>query len=124
MSTKTKKAKPPGKKSAPAEAPKAEKPKTVMPTGRLPSAIVSARNGSETVERPGRGFSRAELSEGGLPLRLASRWGVPFDSRRRSTVQANVSALKKWYSPQKRAEGASKPAQSAPKKRAPRKKEA
>jgi len=125
LSSKTKKPKPPGKKKeVAAEAPKAKEPKMTKPTGRIPGATVSARRGFSMVERTGKGFSRRELSEGGLPLGLALKWRVPVDLRRRSLLQANVSAVKKWYAQPKRAEGAAtpKPQHLVPRKRAPKKK--
>ncbi len=104
MSSKPKKSK--SEKTKAAEAPVKEAPK--RPAGRVPEAMVSARHGTETVTRPGRGFSLGELSSAGLAPRLASKWGVRVDVRRRSVLDGNVSALKGWEShaaPAKKAEG-------------------
>jgi len=103
---------------------KAGKPRPTRPSGRIPGALVSARHGTGTINRDGKGFSMRELAEGGLPLGLALKWQVPVDLRRRSTIQANVAAIKKWYVASKKAEAAApQKAQPAPRKRAPRKKE-
>ena len=113
------------KKEAPEGAAKAARPKPTKPSGHVPGALVSARHGIGMVERPGKGFSKGELSEGGLPLGLALKWRVPVDVRRKSTIQTNVSAIKKWHVEPKKAEGAvPRKAQPAPRKRAPRKKNA
>jgi hypothetical protein len=52
-----------------------------------------------------------ELVGAGLPLNLASNWGVRLDLRRRSVVDSNVASLKSWNShpgTAKRMEGAAK----------------
>jgi len=125
LSTRTKRAKPAGKKAAPKETPKAEKPKVFKPTGRIPAAVVSARHGFSMVERRGKGFSRKELSEVGLPQHLALEWHVPVDLRRKSIIEANVSAIRKWYAQPKKAEEAASPRQpqAGPRKRTTKKKE-
>ena len=68
------------------------------PSGRIPLAMVTSRHGTGTVTRLGRGFSLGELSGGGLDRRLAAKWGVMVDQRRRSVLEGNVSALKSWHS--------------------------
>jgi ribosomal protein L13E len=68
------------------------------PSGRTPLAMVTARHGTGTITRLGRGFSPGELSGGGLPPSLASKWGVKVDQRRRSVLEGNVMALKSWHS--------------------------
>jgi ribosomal protein L13E len=108
------------------EAAKPARPVVQKPVGRVPTAMVVARRGTETVEREGRGFSKGELSGAELPPLLAARWKVPVDLRRRSVLRANVSALKKWFVRPKKprpAEGR-KPVQAEKRTRkaAPRKK--
>jgi hypothetical protein len=45
-------------------------------------------------ERPGRGFSMAELKEAGLDARTARKHGVPTDVWRNTRYDANVEQLK------------------------------
>ncbi len=97
-----------GKKSEtkPAAKPAKEGPK--RPSGRVPMAMVSSRHGTDTVTRLGRGFSFGELAGAGLAPRLASKWGVSVDLRRRSVLEHNVSSLKSWgghAAPAKKREG-------------------
>lgn len=94
---KEKLAAPKGKRVKVEETKKPAKPVLQRPVGRVPTAMVVARHGVETVEREGRGFSKGELSGAELPLVLAVHWKVPVDLRRRSVLKANVSALKKWF---------------------------
>ena len=75
--------------------PKVQHPR---PSGRTPMAMVTARHGTGTITRPGRGFSLGELSGSGLPRPLAERWRVRVDPRRRSVLEGNVAALKSWHS--------------------------
>jgi ribosomal protein L13E len=127
LSVRTKKAKPAAKKKQTAtEAPKVEKPKVTKPSGRVPGAAVTVRHGSPMLGRRGKGFSRRELSEGGLPLGLALKWLVPVDLRRRSMTDANVSAIRKWYAQAKKPKREMPPKQprAAPRKRVAKKKEA
>ena len=67
------------------------------PSGRVPLAIVSARHGTGTITRQGKGFSFGELSGGGLSRILAARWGVKVDQRGRSVLIGNVKALTAWH---------------------------
>ena len=67
------------------------------PTGRTPVAMVVARHGTGIVTRQGRGFSLQELSEAGVEPRLAAKWGVWVDRRRRSTLVENVTSLSGWH---------------------------
>ena len=76
--------------------PRAKRPRL---SGRAPQAMVTARHGVGTLTRPGRGFSIGELSGGGLAPRLAAKWGVSVDFRRRSVLDGNVSSLKAWNTP-------------------------
>ena len=46
--------------------------------------------------RVGRGFSRAELKNAGITIRLAKKFGIAVDVRRRSVYQQNVERLKKY----------------------------
>lgn len=66
------------------------------PTGRAPVAMVTTRHGTDMVERPGKGFSHGEIAGAGIDGRLAARWGVSLDQRRRSVLDGNVSSLKQW----------------------------
>jgi len=75
--------------------PKAHHPR---PAGRTPLAMVTARHGTGTITRPGKGFSPGELAGGGLPPSLAAEWGVKVDKRRRSVLEGNVTILKSWCS--------------------------
>ena len=126
MSAKTKKPAASKKaKKAPSGSAEAAVLKIAPPSGRAPRAVVSARHGLGMVERAGKGFSSGELSKVGLSTALALRWKVPVDFRRRSSLDPNVAALKKWYTHPKKAEAAPqpKPAQAAPAKRTAKKKE-
>ncbi len=76
------------------EAPVKEAPK--RPSGRAPLAMVSSRNGTEMVERQGRGFSMGEFAGAGLVPRQAIEWGARVDVRRRSVLDGNVGSLKAW----------------------------
>jgi ribosomal protein L13E len=82
-----KKAAGPKKKTAP-----------VRPKGRTPEATVVSRHGTGIIIRLGRGFSNGELTSAGLEPRLASRWGLVLDPRRRSVIQGNVDSLSAWRS--------------------------
>jgi ribosomal protein L13E len=84
-------------KAKKAEVPEA--PKETRPTGRVPAAMVSARHEGGMVNRGAKGFSLGEMSRAGLPPRLAAKWGVPSDIRRRSVLDENVRSLGKWYTP-------------------------
>lgn len=90
-----------GKKAEKTAAP--AKPRTVAPSGHVPQAVVSSRHSGGMVERRGRGFSEGELAGAGIPVRLARRFGAQIDSRRRSVLDVNVAAMKKWYAPPPRA---------------------
>jgi ribosomal protein L13E len=68
-----------------------------MPTGKIPVAMVVARHGAENLTRQGKGFSLQELSEAGVEPRLAAKWGVWVDQRRRSTLVENVTSLSGWH---------------------------
>ncbi len=87
---------------------KAPKEARSHPVGKPPEAMVVARHETGVVTRQGRGFSMGELAEVGLAPRLASRWGLRLDFRRRSVLQGNVTLLKQWGVPaaaEKKAEG-------------------
>lgn len=75
-----------------------------QPSGPPPAAFVAARHGTGTVEREARGFSMGELERAGVPYQAARRLGVRVDTRRRSVLERNVSSLKGWYSPPRKAE--------------------
>ncbi len=121
MSSKQKKPKPSAgrRKQEKAETRPSKKPvKLERPSGSPPAATVSSRHGTSFVQRAARGFSLRELSEGGLALIQAQRWGVPLDLRRRSVVEANVSSVKKWAS---RARPVEAPEEPKPKHEQPEK---
>ena len=46
--------------------------------------------------RPGRGFSKLEISEVGLTIKEALRLGIPVDLRRRSKHDWNILALREF----------------------------
>ncbi len=97
--------------------------KAEKPVGRIPFPLVRSRHGIASIERRARGFSEGELKEAGLAAPLARAWGVPTDVRRRSVLEANVAAVKKWFTPPKKPEtSAPRPAAKAVRKKAPRKK--
>jgi ribosomal protein L13E len=75
-----------------------EKTRPTRPTGKVPEATVVSRHGTGTITRLGRGFSDGELTTAGLEPRLASRWGLILDPRRRSVIQGNVESLSAWSS--------------------------
>jgi ribosomal protein L13E len=66
------------------------------PSGLLPLAKIQSRHGSALVTRAGRGFSMGELAAAGIPRNTAGKWGVQIDVRRRSSLEANVGALRTW----------------------------
>jgi ribosomal protein L13E len=78
------------------EVPKAKREKPSRPAGKTPQAIVTARHGTGSVTRAGRGFSMGELSSAGIDPHLASSWGLRLDARRRSLIPGNLDTLKKW----------------------------
>lgn len=45
-------------------------------------------------QRHGKGFSREELKKAGLSLKEALKSGIPIDSRRRTTHEDNIEAVK------------------------------
>lgn len=72
--------------------------KTLKPTSAAPFAVVRVRHGSDFMVRQAKGYSPAELEQADLGVGLARRWGLSVDDRRRSALEGNVSALKKWSS--------------------------
>ncbi len=94
------------KKTESGEAPAPVRAEPFKPKGRPPMASVSSRHGSGMITRHSKGFSLTELGGVGLGFGQAKNWGVPVDLRRRSTLEPNMAALKKWYQP---------PAKPAPK---------
>jgi ribosomal protein L13E len=105
-----------------------KKAKTVWlrPRAEIPFATVTSRNGPDTVERRGRGFSQGELMGASVSRSLALKWGVPTDTRRRTNLDSNVQLLKKWFSGAKKTEKAAAPEakKQAPKKKAAQKSDA
>ena len=89
---------PKGKKQAKGEEKKGETrtPKMARPSGLVPLAMVQSRHVSTLVTRAGRGFSMGELASAGIPGNMAGRWGLQVDVRRRSSLEANVGALRAW----------------------------
>jgi len=89
----------PGTKHKKEEKPKhVPKAKTLRPTGAAPFAVVNARHGGDLVLRQAKGYSPGELEQAGLGIGLVRRWGLSVDGRRRSALDGNVTALKKWGS--------------------------
>ena len=113
---KAKKREPKKKDEAPPATGERKKVTWAAPQGSIPKAMVSARHDGEHIVRAGRGFSAGEIAQIGLSPRLARRWGVMLDSLRGSTLEPNVSALKKWFSGAKQVE-VSVPSKPEPKKR-------
>jgi ribosomal protein L13E len=70
--------------------------KVPRPSGLVPLAAIQSRHGSTLVTRTGRGFSMGELAAAGIPRNLAGRWALQVDVRRRSSLEANVGALRTW----------------------------
>ena len=58
-------------------------------------------------QRHGKGFSREELKRAGLSLKEALKFGIPIDSRRRTTYEENVEIVKNFLE-SKKAESKSK----------------
>ena len=58
-------------------------------------------------QRHGKGFSREELKRAGLSLKEALKFGIPIDSRRRTTYEENVEVVKNFLE-SKKAESKSK----------------
>jgi len=75
---------------------KAAKVTMAKPSGTAPLAMVQSRHDLSLVSRPGRGFSMAELEAASIPRGTAGRWGLQIDVRRRSSIEANVGALRTW----------------------------
>lgn len=102
------------------------------PVGVAPRPMVLARHARGSIEREGRGFSNVELRSAAFPIVYARRWRLPIDLRRRSAIETNVQALKKWFVPPRPEPPATKPAPrtkkvpkpAKPKKRARRKRKA
>lgn len=92
MSEKTKKV-----RAAPRKSPKPAKEEIKKPVGHLMPATVSTRHGTGMIVRAGKGFSMGELSAINLSAKLAGRWSVPRDFRRRSVLEPNVQSLKNWF---------------------------
>ncbi len=126
MSAKPKKSRSATKKQAEAKSAEVVRHEVDKPSGHVPKANVISRHGVGTITRAAKGFSMGELSRVSLPANLAGRWGVPTDFRRRSVLERNVEALKKWHTaPYHKAEAApaaTKAEERPVKKRAPRKK--
>jgi len=70
--------------------------KIARPPGLVPLATIQSRHDSTLVTRTGRGFSMRELAASGIPRNMAGRWGLQVDVRRRSSLEANVGALRTW----------------------------
>lgn len=73
--------------------------------------IVQKKSGKQ---RLGKGFSLGELKEAGLSPKQALKIGIPADSRRRTTHEENVKALKDYISTLK---ASAKPKRRKPKSR-------
>jgi ribosomal protein L13E len=70
------------------------------PSGAIPLAMIQSRHGLALVNRAGRGFSMGELVAAGIPRNTAGHWGLQVDVRRRSSLEANVGALRAWTASQ------------------------
>jgi ribosomal protein L13E len=94
----------PSKKKRVSGKKKEEEPKRIVkekvskPAGTPPSAIVEARHNGLMMQRRARGYSLGEITQAGLNVGLARRWGLPVDDMRRSALEGNVTSLKKWSS--------------------------
>ncbi len=126
MSVKPKKSRPGPRKRTEAKPKTAVRQEIKKPTGHVPKANVISRHGVGMITRAGKGFSIGELSAASLPANLAGEWGVPTDFRRRSVLEQNVEALKKWHTaPSHKVESTPPrkiPEEKPAKKRPPRKK--
>jgi ribosomal protein L13E len=69
------------------------------PKGPAPHALVSSRLGGKMIERQGRGFSIGEMEGAELSPAKALGWHLSLDIRRRTVLDGNVLALKKWFVP-------------------------
>lgn len=108
-------AKPKVEKVEKKEAPKKPVVKTEhLELGPAPSPVVAARHLDSMHERPGRGFSLAELTSSGVEFNLARREGLSVDVRRRSVVEGNVEALKQWLKTAVASKPAGEPVAVAP----------
>jgi ribosomal protein L13E len=70
--------------------------KTLKPHGSPPFAMAEVRHSGRMMQRRARGYSLGEVRGAGLNLRLARKWGMMVDLRRRSVLEGNVALLKKW----------------------------
>lgn len=55
------------------------------------------------VQKDGKGFSKAELEEAGIPVGDAMRLGIPKDKRRKTKYSENVERLKTYAEEAKKA---------------------
>lgn len=127
MSTKPRKQKAQAakKKEEEAAAKPAKKASWSKPTGAAPLAWVNSRRGVMMVLRQARGFSMGELEGAAVSFKVALRWGVPLDVRRRTVLSPNTETLTKWFSTAKKVDSLEEaPSEEAPKKRASKKKAA
>lgn len=74
------------------------KKKTAKPHGSPPFALAEVRHGGRMMQRRVRGYSLGEVIGADLNLRLARKWGLMVDVRRKSLLEGNVALLKKWTS--------------------------
>ena len=72
--------------------------RVIRPTASPPSPTVEVRHAGQMVTREAKGFSMAEIAQAGMGVGLAREWGLRIDGRRRTVLDPNVSALKKWSS--------------------------
>jgi large subunit ribosomal protein L13e len=72
------------------------KEKAPKPTGAPPTAIVEVRHGGSKMRRQAKGYSLGEVAQANLSVGQARGWGVLVDGKRRSVLEENVEALKKW----------------------------
>lgn len=74
----------------------------MKPAVAPPSALVQVKHDGVMMERRAAGYSLGEAAQAGLDVKLARRWGLRVDDRRRSVLGGNVSSLKKWAAQSKK----------------------
>ncbi len=94
-----------------------ERPERLFrPTASAPHPRVSIRHDGSVKERDAKGYSLGELAAANVQAWVARRWGVPVDTRRRSTIAGNAQNLKSWFQAGEYAKPASLPKSGTSKK--------
>ncbi|MHA1732734.1 MAG: ribosomal protein L13e [Promethearchaeota archaeon] len=70
---------------------------------KLP-VLVHSHDRRKPVRRTGRGFSRKEIEDAGLTIKIARHYGLPVDIRRSTGYPENVELLKKAWKEREEAE--------------------